>query len=82
MFQLFRINKKIQISHISFTKKNYLPKNIKHFSYKKEFSPLSFPVNTNILNNYLCETEKPSMITFFYMILGITVGSFIYYIKL
>ena len=82
MFQLFRINKRIQISHISFTKKNYLPKNIKLFSYKKDFSPLSFPVNTNILNNYFCETEKPSMITFFYMILGITVGSFIYYIKL
>jgi hypothetical protein len=78
MFNLFRINKKIQINHISFTKKNYIPANIKPFSYKNKIHPL----NNNTLNTIFLKTEKPNMVTFFYMILGITVGSFIYYIKL
>lgn len=85
MFNLFRINKKIQINHISFTKKNYLPENIKYFSYKNKIPQLPVlisNVNNNTLDNFFLKTEKPNMITFFYMILGITVGSFIYYIKL
>ena len=85
MFNLYRIKKK-HIDNYFFNKRNYLPKNIlsciKINSLYKPNPFLYNPSTIYYINNFLIQKEKPEMIVFFYMILGITIGSFIYYIKL
>jgi hypothetical protein len=91
MFNLFRIKKK-HINNYFVNKRNYLPKNVlsymKNNSLYKPFLYNSFLYNPSAIywnknmNNLLIQKEKPEMIVFFYMILGITFGTFIYYIKL
>jgi hypothetical protein len=81
MFNLYRIKKK-HIDNYFFNKRNYLPKNLK-FSFKVNSLCNPYLIRwKGDFNNYVIKKENPEMIVIFYMILGITVGSFIYYIKL
>jgi hypothetical protein len=86
MFNLYRI-KRINIDNYFFNKRNYLPKNIlSNMKIKSLYKPFLYNPSAirwkENINNFLIKKENPEMIVFFYMILGITFGSFIYYIKL
>jgi len=90
MFNLYRIknndflfkSKNHLNNNLLFTKTNYLPKNVEYNLINNNFSLVKKESSFAKIESLFAKREKPDLITIFYMILGITFGSFIYYIKL